>query len=78
MVLPFRPPATAIGLFGDKTRARVLAEQLGVPLLPGTVKSVSLAEAEAFFRTLEGAPMMVKAVAGGGGRGIRAVRGSTL
>jgi hypothetical protein len=36
------PPSAAIALFGDKTRARLLAQQVGVPLLPGTTNAVPL------------------------------------
>ena len=67
------PPSTAISLFGDKTRARALAQELGVALLPGTVSPVTLAEARDFFASLGGEPMMIKALAGGGGRGMRTV-----
>jgi acetyl/propionyl-CoA carboxylase alpha subunit/acetyl-CoA carboxylase carboxyltransferase component len=68
------PRPEILDLFGDKTRARALAERLGVPVLPGTSRSTSLEEARAFFASLgEGSAMMIKAVAGGGGRGVRAV-----
>ena len=67
------PPAAAIELFGSKTRARELAKSVGVPLLPGTTVAVNLAEARAFFDSLSGAPMMIKALMGGGGRGMRPV-----
>ena len=58
--------------FGNKLSARALATEVGVPLAPGTVGDTSLAEAEAFLA--EHGPMMIKAVAGGGGRGMRPVR----
>ena len=67
------PPSTAIKLFGDKTKARELAQSVGVPLLPGTTQAVSLEEAKEFFESLDGEPMMIKALAGGGGRGMRPV-----
>lgn len=67
------PPSAAIRLFGDKVSARNLASGLGVPLLRGSDGAVSLVEAQAFFASLGGAPMMIKALAGGGGRGMRAV-----
>ena len=67
------PPSAAIALFGDKTKARELAQTVGVPLLPGTTGAVTLEEAAQFFSSLGGAPMMIKALAGGGGRGMRAV-----
>src|ERR1700737_4718056 len=68
------PRAEVPALFGDKVRARALAERMGVPLLPGTAGATSLTEAREFLASLgEGGAMMIKAVAGGGGRGMRAV-----
>jgi acetyl/propionyl-CoA carboxylase alpha subunit len=77
--LGFVGPSPAIlELFGDKGRARELAERLGVPVLPGTAAATSLEEAHAFFRGLgEGAAIMIKALSGGGGRGMRAVTSGT-
>lgn len=68
------PDPEALALLGDKARARELAESLGVPVLPATPAGVGLGEAEAFLASLGGAAMMVKAVGGGGGRGMRVVR----
>ena len=69
------PSPETLELFGDKARARALAERLGVPLLPGTSQATSFDEARAFLDSLgEGGAIMVKAIGGGGGRGIRAVR----
>ncbi len=65
------PPADVLVQFGDKIRARTLAEEAGVPVTPGTVRPTSLEEARDFART-HGA-VMLKAMAGGGGRGMRAV-----
>lgn len=61
-------------LFGDKARARELANACNVPVLAGTARATTLNEARDFFTSL-GADgvMMIKALAGGGGRGIRAV-----
>ena len=68
------PRAGILELFGDKVRARELAERCGVPILHGTAGATGLDEARQFFASLgEGASMMIKAVAGGGGRGMRAV-----
>lgn len=63
------PTPETLELFGDKGRARALAQQCGVPVLVGTDGSTTLAQAKAFFAA-NGA-VMVKAVAGGGGRGMR-------
>ena len=68
------PSSTALALFGDKVRARALATQWGVPVLCGTSTATSLEQAVDFFHRLDpGQGMMIKAVAGGGGRGMRAV-----
>ena len=65
------PPAAAIRAVGSKSAAKLLADQLGVPRLPGcqgTDQSLERFSAEA---QRIGYPLMVKAVAGGGGRGMR-------
>ncbi|MDB5449131.1 MAG: biotin carboxylase, partial [Phenylobacterium sp.] len=63
------PTPETLELFGDKGRARALAEQCSVPVLAGTNGPTSLSDAQAFFAAT--GPVMVKAVAGGGGRGMR-------
>ena len=69
------PQADTLSLFGDKARARALAVECGVPVLKGIDRRVSLEEAKAFFEALpSGAAMVIKAIAGGGGRGLRVVR----
>ncbi|HEY8573029.1 carboxyl transferase domain-containing protein [Phenylobacterium sp.] len=65
------PSPETLELFGDKARARSLAQQYGVPVLPGTEGTISLEAARAFLA--EHGALMVKAVAGGGGRGMRPV-----
>jgi len=68
------PTPETLELFGDKGRARALAQQCGVPVLPGTDGPTTLEQAKAFFVSLgKGGAVMVKAVAGGGGRGMRPV-----
>ncbi|WP_309605631.1 carboxyl transferase domain-containing protein [Phenylobacterium sp.] len=68
------PTPETLALFGDKGRARRLAQRCGVPVLPGTDGPTSLEDARAFFAGLgPGGAVMVKAVAGGGGRGMRPV-----
>ena len=63
------PAPETLELFGDKARARALATSCGVPVLPGTEGPTTLEEARAFLA--EHGAVMVKAVAGGGGRGMR-------
>jgi len=59
---------------GDKTAARRLAEECGVPVVPGTASALEdPAEAAAFARSA-GLPVILKAAMGGGGRGMRVVR----
>ena len=68
------PSPQALELLGDKVKARALAKKVGVPVVPGTDGPVgSLEEALKFCRSA-GYPVMVKASAGGGGRGLRVVR----
>ena len=68
------PSPQALELLGDKVKARALAKKVGVPVVPGTDGPVgSLEEALQFCRSA-GYPVMVKASAGGGGRGLRVVR----
>ncbi|MGP3923480.1 carboxyl transferase domain-containing protein [Streptomyces sp. 8N616] len=70
------PRPDVLDVFGDKSAARRLAARLGVPVLPATEGDTALEEARAFMLGLgEGAAVMVKALAGGGGRGMRAVYG---
>jgi acetyl-CoA carboxylase biotin carboxylase subunit len=61
---------------GNKAEARRLAREAGVPVVPGTLGTVSPAEATQVAEDI-GYPILVKAAAGGGGRGIRAVEGAT-
>ncbi|MDH6170401.1 acetyl/propionyl-CoA carboxylase alpha subunit [Variovorax boronicumulans] len=69
------PTSEQLGLFGDKARARELATQCDVPVMPGSAGAVTLSQAQAFFaeQHAQGAGVMVKAIGGGGGRGMRAV-----
>ena len=65
-------PAT-LSLFGDKLRARALAQSLEIPIVPGSAEALrSSTEASAQAGDL-GYPVMLKASAGGGGRGMRQV-----
>ena len=68
------PRAELLELLGDKGRARALAERCGVPILPGTSRPTTVAEAREFLASLgAGATIVLKAIAGGGGRGMRMV-----
>ncbi len=67
------PSPEAIALLGNKVRARELAARAGIPIVPGTEGNIlGLEEALAFCRRV-GYPVMIKASAGGGGRGLRVV-----
>jgi len=68
------PSSEAIRLMGDKARARIEMNRFGLPVLPGSADALhtekeALATAEAI-----GYPVIIKAVAGGGGRGMRVVQ----
>jgi acetyl/propionyl-CoA carboxylase alpha subunit/acetyl-CoA carboxylase carboxyltransferase component len=67
------PEPGTLELFGDKAAARKLAREAGVPLARGTESATSLQETEDFMVSLGGRAVMVKALAGGGGRGMRIV-----
>ena len=68
------PGPDTLERFGDKAAARALAIRCGVPVLPGTDGAADLSQLEAFFVSLPaGSGVMIKAVAGGGGRGMRPV-----
>ncbi|MGZ9189407.1 MAG: acetyl-CoA carboxylase biotin carboxylase subunit [Nitrospira sp.] len=68
------PSPETIDLMGSKVKARQIAQQAGVPIVPGTEGGVtSLEEALAFVHRIN-YPVMIKASAGGGGRGLRVVR----
>jgi acetyl-CoA/propionyl-CoA carboxylase, biotin carboxylase, biotin carboxyl carrier protein len=67
------PPSAAIELMGSKTRARTAMAAAGVPIIPGATDPVeSAAEVERLGEEL-GYPLIVKAAAGGGGKGMKLV-----
>ncbi len=67
------PPAHVMSIMGDKVSAREAMASAGLPTLPGTTVLRAVAEATEATREI-GFPLMLKAVAGGGGRGIRLVK----
>jgi acetyl-CoA carboxylase biotin carboxylase subunit len=68
------PSPNVIRLLGDKARARRAMKKAGVPILPGSDGPVDSEEkAQKIARDL-GLPVIIKAVAGGGGRGMRVIR----
>lgn len=69
------PSADVVRRFGDKDEARAIAEKAGAPIAPGVPAPASLQDVEAFLAAQAGdGGIMLKAVAGGGGRGMRPVR----
>lgn len=68
------PRAETLEKFGDKVRARILAEDCGVPVVKGSSGPTTMEQARAFMESLgDGRAVMLKAVSGGGGRGMRQV-----
>uniref|UniRef100_UPI0024542B45 biotin carboxylase N-terminal domain-containing protein n=1 Tax=Nocardia farcinica TaxID=37329 RepID=UPI0024542B45 len=67
------PDPGVLATFGDKVAARAAAERAGLPVLPGTAVGADLDAAAALLATHPDG-VMVKAAAGGGGRGLREVR----
>ncbi len=67
------PSAEAIDAMGDKLEARAIARELAIPTVPGS-DQVSSAEEALQVAQMAGYPSLLKASAGGGGRGMRIVR----
>ncbi len=68
------PPATVIARMGSKTAARAAATAAGVPVVPGVVPADQSSAAIAEAVRQVGFPALIKAAAGGGGKGMRIVR----
>jgi acetyl-CoA carboxylase biotin carboxylase subunit len=68
------PPSAAITKMGDKALARKLMKEAGLPLLPGSEEPVANARVVQQIARRLGYPLILKAAAGGGGRGMRVVR----
>jgi acetyl-CoA carboxylase biotin carboxylase subunit len=67
------PTAAAMEAMGSKTRARQAVEKAGVPFVPGTSRGVESPEQAGQVAARIGYPVMLKAAAGGGGKGMRLV-----
>jgi acetyl-CoA carboxylase biotin carboxylase subunit len=67
------PPAEAIEAMGSKTSARRLAIAAGTPVVPGTTTALRDADEAATVADKMGYPVLLKAAAGGGGKGMRVV-----
>ena len=68
------PAPNVIRLLGDKARARRAMKKAGVPILPGSDGPVDSEEKAQKITKELGLPVIIKAVAGGGGRGMRVIR----
>jgi acetyl-CoA carboxylase biotin carboxylase subunit len=68
------PPADAIELMGDKTAARKLMHKANIPVVPGTHTPISSIQKAKEITGQIGFPILVKATAGGGGKGMRLVK----
>src|ERR1700730_10718494 len=69
------PPPDAIELMGSKTRARRAVQAAGVPIIPGTTDPVGSVEELLALGDELGYPLLIKAAAGGGGKGMEEVHG---
>ena len=70
------PPAAAIELMGSKTRARTAMREAGVPIIPGATDPVETVEEVLRLGEEIGYPLIIKAAAGGGGKGMKLVTAS--
>jgi acetyl-CoA/propionyl-CoA carboxylase biotin carboxyl carrier protein len=69
------PSPAAIELMGSKTRARQAMQAAGVPIIPGTTEPLETAADVVALGEEIGYPLLIKAVAGGGGKGMKVVAG---
>ena len=68
------PKAEMMEQLGDKIQSKIVAQNAGVPVIPGVERAISSEEEAAEIAKMCGYPVMIKAAAGGGGRGMRIVR----
>ena len=69
------PSASSMKLMGDKIQARATVDQLKIPRVPGSAGALKSAEEAKAIATQIGYPILLKASAGGGGKGMRRVDG---
>lgn len=67
------PPPSAIEMMGDKMAARTAIKKAGVPIVPGTESAIEDESAVVDIAERIGYPILIKAAAGGGGKGMRIV-----
>ncbi|MDR3602511.1 MAG: biotin carboxylase N-terminal domain-containing protein, partial [Desulfosporosinus sp.] len=68
------PTAEMMDRLGDKIKSKIVAKEAGVPIIPGYEKDVKTVDEARMHATECGYPLMLKASAGGGGRGMRIVK----
>jgi acetyl-CoA carboxylase biotin carboxylase subunit len=68
------PPPDVIRMMGEKEKARMAMKKAGVPILPGSEGVIAGADEALEWARTVGFPVIVKASAGGGGRGMRVIR----
>ncbi|MEG0830454.1 MAG: pyruvate carboxylase [Anaerovoracaceae bacterium] len=68
------PTHEMMNQLGDKIKSKIVANRVGVPTIPGIEESIQSEEDAVAFATRCGYPVMLKAAAGGGGRGMRIAR----
>jgi pyruvate carboxylase len=68
------PKSEMMEKLGDKIKSKIVAKEVGVPVIPGVEKPISSEEEAIEIAKICGFPVMIKAAAGGGGRGMRIVR----
>lgn len=68
------PDPEQLDTFGDKVKARQMAIEAGIPVVPGTEEPIEHLQDAMRFAKVYGYPIIIKAASGGGGRGMRIVR----
>jgi len=71
------PHSSAIEIFGDKLRAKKIAQDLSIPTIPGSKECITSINELKEFANQFGYPILIKATKGGGGRGIRVVENAS-